>query len=52
MNIRLVIDKIHDGQLFVPEFQREYVWKRKHAKYIFDSLIKTQTICRKDHLMN
>ena len=40
MNIRQVLDKIDDGQLFVPAFQREYVWKRKNAKELFESLIK------------
>jgi uncharacterized protein with ParB-like and HNH nuclease domain len=40
MNIRQVLDKIDDGQLFVPAFQREYVWKRKNAKDLLNSLIK------------
>lgn len=40
MNIRQIIDKINDNQLFVPAFQREYVWKRKNVKALFESLIK------------
>jgi hypothetical protein len=40
MQIRQIIDKIDDHQLFVPAFQREYVWKRDDAKALFSSLIK------------
>lgn len=40
MNIRQIIDKINDDQLFVPAFQREYVWKRNDVRFLFDSLIK------------
>ncbi|MCX6327784.1 MAG: DUF262 domain-containing protein [Bacteroidia bacterium] len=40
MNIRQILEKVDDGQLFVPAFQREYVWKRQNAKELFDSLIK------------
>ena len=40
MNISQVLDKIDEGALFVPAFQREYVWKRQNAKDLFDSLIK------------
>ena len=40
MQIRQIIDKINDNQLFVPAFQREYVWKRGDVKALFDSLIK------------
>lgn len=40
MQIYQIIDKINDGQLFVPAFQREYVWKRADAKALFTSLIK------------
>ena len=35
-----LIDKIDDSQIFVPAFQREYVWKRQDAKALFTSLIK------------
>lgn len=40
MKINQIIDKINDNQLFVPSFQREYVWKKKDAKNLIDSLIK------------
>ncbi len=40
MQIYQIIDKINDSQLFVPAFQREYVWKRHHVKALFSSLIK------------
>jgi uncharacterized protein with ParB-like and HNH nuclease domain len=40
MKINQIIDKINDNQLFVPAFQREYVWKKKDAKDLIDSLIK------------
>ena len=37
--INQVIDKIDEGFLFVPAFQREYVWKRENVKELFRSLI-------------
>lgn len=37
--IRQVLDKIDEGQLFIPAFQREYVWKRNNVKELFRSLI-------------
>ena len=37
MKISQILDKIDDKQLFVPAFQREYVWRRKDLIY---SLIK------------
>ena len=40
MKISAALDKIDDRQLFVPAFQREYVWKRDDAKQLIDSLIK------------
>jgi uncharacterized protein with ParB-like and HNH nuclease domain len=40
MKIRQIIDKIDENQLFVPAFQREYVWKRNDAKNLISSLIK------------
>ena len=39
MEIRQIIDKIDDHQLFVPAFQREYVWRRPNVKALFSSLI-------------
>ena len=40
MKISTVLDKVDENQLFVPAFQREYVWKRDDAKSLIDSLIK------------
>lgn len=40
MKISAALDKIDEHQLFVPAFQREYVWKRDDAKELIDSLIK------------
>ena len=40
MKISTILDKIDENQLFVPAFQREYVWKRDDAKELIDSLIK------------
>jgi hypothetical protein len=40
MKISTILDKIDEKQLFVPSFQREYVWKRDDAKMLIDSLIK------------
>ena len=40
MKIYTILDKIDENQLFVPAFQREYVWKRDDAKKLIDSLIK------------
>jgi uncharacterized protein with ParB-like and HNH nuclease domain len=40
VKIRQIIDKIDENQLFVPAFQREYVWKRNDAKNLISSLIK------------
>jgi|APSaa5957512535_1039671.scaffolds.fasta_scaffold22183_3 uncharacterized protein with ParB-like and HNH nuclease domain len=40
MKIREVINKIDERHLFIPAFQREYVWKRPDAKNLISSLIK------------
>jgi len=40
MKISTILDKIDEHQLFIPAFQREYVWKREDAKQLLDSLIK------------
>lgn len=40
MKINQILDKIDENQLFVPAFQREYVWKRQDAKDLIHSLIK------------
>jgi uncharacterized protein with ParB-like and HNH nuclease domain len=40
MRIRQILDKIDEKQLFIPAFQREYVWKRPEAKQLIYSLIR------------
>ena len=40
MKISMALAKFDEHQLFVPAFQREYVWKRDDAKQLIDSLIK------------
>ncbi len=40
MKINEILTKIDDHQLFVPAFQREYVWRRVDAKNLISSLIK------------
>lgn len=40
MKISQIIDKINEHHLFIPAFQREYVWKKQDAKNLVDSLIK------------
>gem|GEM_PF-159797 len=40
LKISTILDKIDEKQLFVPAFQREYVWKRDDAKELIDSLVK------------
>lgn len=40
MKISQILDKIDEHQLFVPAFQREYVWRREDAKDLMASLIK------------
>ncbi len=40
MKILNIIEKIDNNGIFVPAFQREFVWKREHAKALINSLIK------------
>lgn len=40
MMIRSILEKIDERQIFVPAFQREYVWKKRDAKLLVGSLIK------------
>ncbi len=40
MKVSTILDKIDERQLFVPAFQREYVWRKDDAKDLVDSLIK------------
>lgn len=40
MKISQILDKIDESQLFIPAFQREYVWTRENAKNLIASLIR------------
>jgi len=40
MKINQILDKIDENQLFIPAFQREYVWRKEHAKNLIASLIR------------
>lgn len=40
MKISQILDKIDENQLFVPAFQREYVWKKEDAKQLIRSLLR------------
>lgn len=40
MKINQILDKIDEHQLFVPAFQREFVWKREDAKRLINSMLK------------
>ena len=40
MKISQILDKIDERQLFVPAFQREYVWRRTDAKNLISSLMQ------------
>jgi len=40
MEIKQILVNIDEKQLFVPAFQREYVWRRTDAKNLISSLIK------------
>ncbi|MEE9327675.1 MAG: DUF262 domain-containing protein [Cocleimonas sp.] len=40
MKINQALDKVDEKQIFIPAFQREYVWKRDNAKQLIDSLIR------------
>ncbi len=39
MKINQILDKIDEHQLFVPAFQREFVWKRDDAKKLINSML-------------
>ena len=40
MKICQILDKIDEHQLFIPAFQREYVWSKENVKELISSLIK------------
>lgn len=40
MKISQILDKLDANQLFIPAFQREYIWKRDNVKDLISSLIR------------
>jgi hypothetical protein len=40
VKIRQLVDDYRSGRLVIPEFQREYVWKRSRAPKLIDSLYR------------
>lgn len=38
--LRDLLQHVGDDQLVLPEIQREFVWKRKAVKLLFDSLYR------------
>ncbi len=40
INVRQLIDDYRSGRIVIPEFQREYVWKRSKAPRLVDSLYR------------
>jgi hypothetical protein len=54
LKVRQVIEDYRAGRLVIPEFQREYVWKRSRAPKLIDSLyrrfpISVLLLWRSDH---
>ena len=39
-SVKTLVDKIADGELILPEMQREYVWKSTNVRDLFDSLYR------------
>ena len=40
MQVRKLLDRVESNAIVLPEFQREFVWKRQQAKELMDSLYK------------
>lgn len=40
LSIRQVLDKITEGQIRIPAFQREFVWEMDRVAYLMDSIYK------------
>ena len=41
LKIKQIIDDYRGGRLVVPEFQREYVWKKSRAPHLIDSIYRS-----------
>lgn len=44
LNLKKLLDFIKNNNLAIPEFQRGFVWREKHVKNLFDSLVKKYPI--------
>ena len=40
IKVRQLIDEYQAGRIVIPEFQREYVWRKSRAPYLIDSLYR------------
>ena len=40
LKVRDVVTEYQNGELVIPEFQRDYVWKKSNAPLLLDSLYK------------
>ena len=40
LKVRQLVDDYRGGKLVIPEFQRDYVWKKSRAPYLIDSLYR------------
>jgi hypothetical protein len=40
IKVKQLVDDYRSGRIVIPEFQREYVWKRSKAPYLIDSLYR------------
>lgn len=41
LKVRDIIEDYRSGRLVIPEFQREYVWKKSRAPYLLDSIYRS-----------
>ena len=41
VKIKLIIEDYRSGRLVIPEFQREYVWKKSSAPHLIDSIYRS-----------
>src|SRR4051794_11612684 len=40
VTVKHIVDEYRAGRVVIPEFQREYVWKKKRAPHLVDSLYR------------
>lgn len=41
LKIKTIVDDYRSGRLVIPEFQREYVWKKSKAPHLIDSIYRS-----------